>query len=121
MSLVAFDARDAHVRMPHGSGIYARRLSEALRERAAFDYWFAERGGAGPELWFEQVRLPRELRRRGAALVHAPNCFLPLRRSCPGVVTVHDLAFHAYPEDFGAAPAGSTARSRRARRGRPSA
>ncbi|HVE67114.1 MAG TPA: glycosyltransferase family 1 protein [Solirubrobacteraceae bacterium] len=101
MSLVAFDARDAHVRLPHGSGIYARRLSEALRARGAFDLWFAERGGFGPELWFEQVRLPRELRRRGAALVHAPNCFLPLRRPCPGVVTVHDLAFHEYPEDFG--------------------
>ena len=98
--LVAFDARDAHVPMPHGSGIYARRLSEALRARARLDYWWVERGGPGPELWFEQVGLPRRLRRRGAALVHAPNCFLPLRRPCPGVVTVHDLAFHPYPHDF---------------------
>ncbi|MDX6696646.1 MAG: hypothetical protein QOE65_43 [Solirubrobacteraceae bacterium] len=101
MALVAFDARDAHARMPHGSGIYARRLSEALRARAAFPYWFAQDGGPGPELWFEQARLPRELRRRGASLIHAPNCFLPLRRPCPGVVTVHDLAFHEFPHDFG--------------------
>jgi glycosyltransferase involved in cell wall biosynthesis len=36
-----------------------------------------------------------------ADLVHAPNCFLPLRRPCPGVVTVHDLAFEQHPEDFG--------------------
>ena len=50
-------------------------------------------------LW-EQVGLPRALRRRGATLVHAPNCFLPLRRPCPGVVTIHDLAFEAFPEDF---------------------
>ena len=37
---------------------------------------------------------------RHARPVHAPNCFLPLRRPCPGVVTVHDLAFEAYPDDF---------------------
>src|SRR5205823_3182188 len=24
----------------------------------------------------------------------------PLRRPCPGVVTIHDLAFETYPEDF---------------------
>jgi glycosyltransferase involved in cell wall biosynthesis len=40
------------------------------------------------------------LRRAGADLVHAPNCFLPLRRPCPGVVTIHDLAFEEHPEDF---------------------
>jgi len=56
----------------------------------------------GPELLWEQVGLPRALRRRGAGLVHAPNCFLPLVRPCPGVVTVHDLAFEAFPGDFGA-------------------
>ncbi|HEX8123218.1 MAG TPA: glycosyltransferase family 1 protein [Solirubrobacteraceae bacterium] len=55
---------------------------------------------AGPELLWEQVGLPRALRRRGASLVHAPNCFLPLRRPCPGVVTIHDLAFEAFPGDF---------------------
>jgi glycosyltransferase involved in cell wall biosynthesis len=86
--------------MPHGSGIYARKLGEALRARARLEYWWLERGGRGPELWFEQVRLPRLLRRRGAGLVHVPNCFLPLRRPCPGVVTVHDLAFHDHPRDF---------------------
>jgi len=57
-------------------------------------------GGAGPELLFEQVGLPRALRRLRPDLVHAPNCFLPLRRSCPGVVTIHDLAFEAHPDDF---------------------
>jgi hypothetical protein len=98
--LVAYDARDAFVPMPHGSGVYARRLAEALRGRGAFDYWFAERGGRGPELWWEQVTFPRLLRARRPALVHVPNCFLPLRRPCPGVVTVHDLAFEAHPEDF---------------------
>ena len=32
--------------------------------------------------------------------MHVTNCFLPLRRPCPGVVTIHDLAFEAWPEDF---------------------
>jgi len=54
----------------------------------------------GPEVLWEQGGLPRALRRRRASLVHAPNCFLPLARPCPGVVTIHDLAFEAFPEDF---------------------
>ncbi|MFL5894701.1 MAG: glycosyltransferase family 4 protein, partial [Thermoleophilaceae bacterium] len=49
---------------------------------------------------WEQLALPRELRRVHADAVHAPNCFLPLRRPCPGVVTIHDLAFEEHPEDF---------------------
>jgi glycosyltransferase involved in cell wall biosynthesis len=51
-----------------------------------------------PEVAWEQVGLP--LRARGAAVLHAPNCFLPLRRPCPGVVTIHDLAFETHPGDF---------------------
>jgi glycosyltransferase involved in cell wall biosynthesis len=103
MQTVALDTRDASVPMPHGSGIYTRRLAGALRCRAGsdgLDYWFLERGGRAPELWWEQVTLPRLLRRRRPALVHAPNCFLPLRRPCPGVVTVHDLAFEDHRDDF---------------------
>ena len=102
MALIALDTRDAHVPMPHGSGLYVRRLAEALRARPrdGHEYWLLERGGRGPELWWEQVSLPRALRRRGPALVHSPDSFLPLRRPCPGVVTVHDCAFAAMPEDL---------------------
>jgi glycosyltransferase involved in cell wall biosynthesis len=46
------------------------------------------------------VKLPARLRRSHAAAVHVTNCFLPLRRPCPGVVTIHDLAFEAWPGDF---------------------
>jgi glycosyltransferase involved in cell wall biosynthesis len=102
MALIAFDARDAFVPMPHGSGIYVRRLLEAL-QRAALDgheLWPVRSGTPGPEVLFEQLVLPWRLRRRGAALIHGPDSFLPLRRSCPGVVTVHDLAFEAIPGDM---------------------
>jgi glycosyltransferase involved in cell wall biosynthesis len=98
MSTVAIDARDAFIEPLRGWGRYAKELIGHLPpdlETRVF-----ERGDIGPEVWFEQVTLPRALRREGAALVHATNCFLPLRRPCPGVVTVHDLAFEEHPEDF---------------------
>jgi glycosyltransferase involved in cell wall biosynthesis len=100
--LVAIDGRDAAAPEPRGWGRYAACLIEALRARGdeGFALDVVSDGGAGPEVVFEQVKLPRLLRRRGAALVHATNCFLPLRRPCPGVVTIHDLAFEAWPDDF---------------------
>jgi len=95
---VAFDARDAHRPPLRGWGRYAAELERAL---PAFVGLEALRdGGWGPETLFEQVRLPRLLRRSKPDLVHSTNCFLPLRRPCPGVVTVHDLAFEEHPEDF---------------------
>jgi len=88
--------------MPHGSGIYVRSLLEALRRSPppGHELWALEDQGAGPELWWEQVTLPRLLRARRAGLLHAPDSFLPLRRNCPAVLTVHDLAFEAMPEDM---------------------
>jgi len=94
--IVALDARDAHRPPLRGWGRYAAELERAL---PAFVSVRAVREGApGPEALFEQAVLPR--RARGADVLHAPNCFLPLRRPCPGVVTVHDLAFEAHPDDF---------------------
>ncbi len=102
MALVAIDARDAAAPQLRGWGRYTRSLIEALRAEGAdglqietLDHPFA-----GPEVLYEQVALPLTLRRRRASLVHAPNCFLPLLRPCPGVVTIHDLAFESWPSDF---------------------
>jgi glycosyltransferase involved in cell wall biosynthesis len=101
MPTVAFDARDAADPRPRGWGRYARELLAALeRERDGIELRAVHDGGPGPELVFEQVRLPRLLRRERVDAVHAPNCFLPLRRPCPGVVTVHDLAFEDHRDDF---------------------
>jgi glycosyltransferase involved in cell wall biosynthesis len=97
---VAFDARDAFAPRLRGWGRYARELLGALEAAGGLEYDVLRDGGGGPELWWEQVELPLLLRRRGADLVHVPNCFLPLRRPCPGVVSVLDLAFEAYPGDF---------------------
>ena len=100
MPTVAFDARDAFAPQLRGWGRYARELLGALQAGGGLDLEVLRDGGRGPELLWEQVTLPRALRRGGADLVHAPNCFLPLRRPCPGVVSVLDLAFEAHPEDF---------------------
>jgi glycosyltransferase involved in cell wall biosynthesis len=101
--LVAIDGRDAFAHEPRGWGRYARCLIDAFWRPGVADGLELDvirGGGAGPEIAFEQLKLPILLRRRTAALVHVTNCFLPVARPCPGVVTIHDLAFDAWPEDF---------------------
>ena len=103
--LAVIDARDGFAPQLRGWGRYARRLAEALTELSKEDLGPLElevirQGGLGPEVLFEQVKLPLLLRRRRAALVHATDCFLPLIRPCPGVVTIHDLAFEESDSDM---------------------
>jgi len=50
-------------------------------------------------LW-EQVALPRALRRVGADVFHSPVNVLPERLPCASVVTIHDLAVVRYPQYF---------------------
>lgn len=91
------DARDAFVAPLRGWGRYALELTRRLPTELVTVH---KTGSWGPEFVWEQAAFPLALRRAGARVVHSPNCFLPLRRPCPGVVTVHDLAFEAYPDDF---------------------
>ena len=96
--MVVLDVTEAHEARPRGWARYVRELAAALGDAVTP---VAGRLAPGvPEVAWEQVGLPRALRRRGATLVHSPNCFLPLRRPCPGVVTIHDLAFEAFSGDF---------------------
>jgi glycosyltransferase involved in cell wall biosynthesis len=92
------DARDASHPQLRGWGWYVKALVTALKTQPDLDLTTIDRGWPGPEALFETIGLPRMA--RGADVLHAPNCFLPLRRPCPGVVTIHDLAFEQYPEDF---------------------
>jgi glycosyltransferase involved in cell wall biosynthesis len=102
MPVVGIDARDARAEPIRGWGRYSRELIRELPEVLSPDVRLRELVGKwpGPEAVWEQMALPLALRGARADLVHAPNCFLPLRRPCPGVVTIHDLAFERYPEDF---------------------
>jgi glycosyltransferase involved in cell wall biosynthesis len=96
--VIVLDATEGRTDRPRGWSRYVVELARALEPWE--DVVAVAGRGRGPEVLWEQAGLPRALRRRGASLVHAPNCFLPLRRPCPGVVTVHDLAFEAFPGDF---------------------
>jgi glycosyltransferase involved in cell wall biosynthesis len=100
MPRVVFDARDAVAPELRGWGRYARDLLAALERRDDLELVPLRDGGRGPETLWEQIALPRILRRERADVVHVPNCFLPLRRPCPGVVTIHDLAWEEHPDDF---------------------
>ena len=48
----------------------------------------------------EQIELPAMLRRHRVDLLHAPHFNLPLLRSCPTVVTLHDVIYLACPDDL---------------------
>ena len=104
MKIAILDVSDARAPALRGWGRYVAELERALGRLEPGDLGvrpLARDGGERrPELAWEQWTLPRRARSLGAAVLHAPNCFLALRRSCPGVVTIHDLAFETYPDDF---------------------
>ncbi|HEX8204533.1 MAG TPA: glycosyltransferase family 1 protein [Solirubrobacteraceae bacterium] len=93
--MVVLDVTEALGERPRGWSRYVRELAAALGDAVT-----PIAGRGVPEVVWEQAGLPRALRRRRARLVHSPNCYLPLRRPCPGVVTIHDLAFEVFPSDF---------------------
>ncbi len=99
---VAFDARDARDVRRRGWGRHAADLLAALRRRddVAVRACGPAGGGRLPEIAWEQLGWPARIAGDGADLLHQPNCFLPRYRPCPGVVTVHDLAFEVHPHDF---------------------
>jgi len=54
----------------------------------------------GRQVW-EQVVLPRDLRRRRAVLLHSPHHTTPLLLCpCPRLLTVHDVTFFILPERY---------------------
>src|SRR5215207_2850404 len=91
MSTVAIDARDAFIEPLRGWGRYAKELIGHLPpdlETRVFEH-----GHIGPEVWFEQVTLPRALRREHAAVVHAKYRFLAPRaaRGAQRVICVSEF------------------------------
>lgn len=82
--------------------IYARR--HALAHFSGLPRTF-ELVDVGPlarwrrQTW-EQVNLPRDLRRREVRLLHSPHHTTPLLSPCPRVVTFHDVTFFLIPERY---------------------
>src|SRR4029079_16478611 len=56
-----------------------------------------------PHHRFEQLVLPLEVARVRPDVLHCPDFIPPFRRTCPAVVTVHDVAFLRVPENLTAA------------------
>jgi glycosyltransferase involved in cell wall biosynthesis len=120
---VAIDARLAHY-TAGGIVHHTLNLARALAEAAPSDCLtllrsIKQRGGlprarnlrstpllTPPHHRFEQIALPLELARVRPDLLHCPDFIPPFRRTCPAVVTVHDVAYVRYPENL-------TAESRR--------
>jgi glycosyltransferase involved in cell wall biosynthesis len=112
---IAIDARLNAYRIG-GIPQYTRQLATALAEMARDDTLItlqhrehhsplviapnADRATlyTPPHHRWEQLTLPLELLRMNANIVHFPDFIAPRLRSCPVVITIHDLAFLHYPE-----------------------
>jgi len=57
-------------------------------------------GDRGSRVLWEQLKLPRELRRHPLDLVLGPAYALPWGLRTPAVVVLHDLSFELLPEEF---------------------
>ena len=101
---IAIDARELHGK-PTGVGRLLRKLlDEWTRVPAAQAHAFiqlapAAGGPRGGTLW-EQLVLPRLVRRARADVLFAPAYSGPIFSPVPMVVAIHDVSFAAHPEWF---------------------
>ncbi len=113
--LIGIDASRTVTRQPTGTEHYARGLIRALVELETPHRWrlyFNAPPSKGlfprperiewrvipwPRLW-THLRLALELMRHPPDVLFVPSHVLPLVCPVPGVVTVHDLGYLAYPE-----------------------
>jgi glycosyltransferase involved in cell wall biosynthesis len=49
-------------------------------------------------LSYEAAFLPGQLKADGIDVFHGASNFLPVRKACPYVVSIHDLSYHVHPE-----------------------
>ena len=73
--------------------------TERGEARRRFEPIFDRRPQARPIPW-EQLRLPRLLRRDRPDVVFSPAYSLPPATGAPGLVTVHDLSFELLGDEF---------------------
>jgi glycosyltransferase involved in cell wall biosynthesis len=96
---IAIDARELQGK-PTGVGRFLEEILAAwkdLPEAAEHDVILCRPGGG--TLW-EQLALPRLVRRADADVLFAPGYTGPLRCPVPMVVAIHDVSFAAHPEWF---------------------
>lgn len=88
----------------HGFSTYLGNTLRALRSRYR-EHEFVEWSCLpGPQwrmphqLWWDQVHIPWQAFRARVDLLHVPAFSGPVLRSCPMVLTVHDLLYTRHPE-----------------------
>ena len=115
--IIGIDGRPANADQPVGIGNFCGELVRALvsiKGGAAFRIYLDAEPRAGFPVSRDQAEfrvLPRrrgwtqrtlaaDLRRDPPDVFLALGLQMPLRRSCPGVATVHDLAYRTFPRCF---------------------
>lgn len=81
-------SREGYDCLVYGDGRTRAVVLPGLRLRVLDGHWTP---------WWDQVILPRELRRDGVSVFLSPYYKGPLRAPCPVVLTIHDLFFLDYP------------------------
>jgi glycosyltransferase involved in cell wall biosynthesis len=88
----------------HGFSTYLDNVLRALRARHGahqFVEWACESGPhwrLPDQLWWDQALVPWRAFQDHVDLVHVPAFSGPVVRTCPLVLTVHDLLYTRYPE-----------------------
>lgn len=99
---IAIDARELQGQ-PTGVGRYLSEILAAwkeLPEAAAHEIVLCRADGSSAGTIWEQLTLPRLVRRAGADVLFAPAYTGPLRGRVPMVVAIHDVSFAAHPAWF---------------------
>jgi glycosyltransferase involved in cell wall biosynthesis len=85
-----------------GVGHYTLELAQALARISPDDRFelvspSPSLNGLSRRFWW-QVGLPRYIRRSGFSVFHGTNYSVPLLKTCPTVVTIHDLSLLLWPQ-----------------------
>ncbi len=89
-----------------GIGQYTSMLLDALRREAPeHDYHEINLGAqvrmrTDRRLWWQQVGVPKQARRYGAAILHVPGFDAPMIHPCPVALTVHDIIGWLFPQNM---------------------
>lgn len=73
-----------------------RRVINEIKKRAGIAHFFR---AIKHTLW-EQVYLPFFLFASGTSVFHSPAFICPIIKTCPTIVTIHDMAYFLYPDKF---------------------
>jgi glycosyltransferase involved in cell wall biosynthesis len=88
----------------HGFSTYLSNILKALRSRYGEHQFLEWSCRTGPQwrmpnqLWWDQAQVPWHAFREKVDLLHVPAFSGPVLRTCPMVLTVHDLMYTKHPE-----------------------